>query len=153
MCKIKNIVKRLLRLGRVVWLRWKLRSFWGSRLICENGFFAFVLDDEKIEKFLLFMKNIMADLLHINGEAEFKAEVMDFDGVVLVDCYADRCGPCRMLGPVMEELSDDNADKTVKIVKIDVDNPANGPIAQQFQVSSIPAVFVIKNGEVKENVI
>ena len=53
----------------------------------------------------------------------------------------------------MEELFTDNKWKPVKIVKVDVDNQANWPIAQKFQVSSIPAVFVIKNGEIVDNII
>jgi len=95
----------------------------------------------------------MTNLLHIEWMEHFQNEVVEFDGVVLMDCYADRCGPCRMLGPIMEELQADNQDKSVKICKVDVDNAANQPIAAQFGVSSIPAVFVFKNGKVLQNMV
>jgi len=95
----------------------------------------------------------MSDVLHIVGEDQYKTEVSDFEGVVVVDCYADWCGPCKMLGPVMQELHDDYQGKAVKIVKVDVDNSANQPIAAQFGVSSIPAVYFVQNGEVKNGII
>ncbi|HPC34072.1 MAG TPA: thioredoxin domain-containing protein, partial [Candidatus Absconditabacterales bacterium] len=56
-------------------------------------------------------------------------------------------------GPILDELALDNEGKNVKIVKINVENPENGPLAQSFQVSSIPSVFVIKNGEVVKPII
>ncbi len=58
-----------------------------------------------------------------------------------------------MLWPILDELALDNEWKNVKIVKINVENPENGPLAQSFQVSSIPSVFVIKNGEVVKPII
>jgi thioredoxin 1 len=87
-------------------------------------------------------------LLHLEWVEQFKKEILEFEGVVLLDFWAERCGPCRMLGPILEELSAENEWKAVKIVKANVDSPENGPLAQNFQVSSIPAVFVIKNWEV-----
>lgn len=88
----------------------------------------------------------MAELIHANTAEEFKKEVLDFDGVVLVDFYADRCGPCKMLSPIMEELDNDYAtNDTVKIVKIDVDQ--NQDTAWEFGVMSIPTVYIFKNWE------
>ncbi len=84
----------------------------------------------------------MTGVMHINSEAEFKKEVLDYEGLTVIDFRAERCGPCRMLGPIMEELSQDNAGKDVKIVKINVDE--NPSLAWAFQVSSIPAIFFIK---------
>ena len=92
-------------------------------------------------------------VLHLEGVEQFKSEVTEFEGVVLMDFWAERCGPCRMLGPILEELSTANEGKAVKIIKVNVDSPANGPLAQSFQVSSIPAVFMIKNGEVVKPII
>jgi thioredoxin 1 len=88
----------------------------------------------------------MADIVHANNKEEFTKEVLDFDGIVLVDFYADRCGPCKMLTPIMEELHNDYGDnEKVKIVKVDVD--ANQDVAGEYGVMSIPTVYVFKNGE------
>ena len=69
---------------------------------------------------------------------------MGSDKLVLLDFWAAWCGPCRMIAPVLDELAEENPD--VKIVKVNVDE--NPELANQFQVMSIPALFVIKNGEV-----
>ncbi len=90
----------------------------------------------------------MGNVIYLEGAEQLKTEVLAFDGVVLLDFYADWCGPCQMIGPVMEELATENAEKDVKIIKVDVDSEANREIAAQFQVSSIPAVFVVKAGKV-----
>ena len=74
----------------------------------------------------------------------FEEVVMGSDKLVLLDFWAAWCGPCRMIAPVLEELAEENPD--VKIVKVNVDE--NPELANQFQVMSIPALFVIKNGEV-----
>lgn len=65
------------------------------------------------------------------------------DGVVIVDFYANWCGPCRMLGPVLEELS--NSRSEVKVVKIDVDMEEQ--LARRFGVMSIPALYLFKYGK------
>ena len=67
---------------------------------------------------------------------------------VLVDFYADWCGPCQMMAPVLKEVADEMGDK-VKIIKIDVDK--NQPIAQRFGVRSIPTLILFKNGKILEN--
>ena len=87
-------------------------------------------------------------VIHLEWVDQFKSEIMDFDWVVILDFWAEWCGPCRMLWPVMEELAADNEWKNVKIVKADVEWPGNEELVQKFQVSSIPAVFVIKAWEV-----
>ena len=65
------------------------------------------------------------------------------EGVVVVDFFANWCGPCRMLGPVLEELSD------VKVVKIDVDQEED--LARRFGVMSIPALYLFKDGKQVDN--
>lgn len=67
---------------------------------------------------------------------------------VLVDFYADWCGPCQMMAPVLKEVADEMGDK-VKIIKIDVDK--NQPTAQRFGVRSIPTLILFKNGKILEN--
>jgi putative thioredoxin len=77
----------------------------------------------------------------------FQAEVVDrsMQSVVVVDLWAPWCGPCRTLGPIIEQVVDDTNGKAV-LVKVNVDeNPA---ISQAFRVQSIPAVYALKNGQV-----
>lgn len=69
----------------------------------------------------------------------FKKEVIDSKDVVLVDFNADWCGPCRMLKPMLEEISDD-----YKIVSINIDN--EDELAEEYNVSSIPCLVVFKDG-------
>ena len=66
------------------------------------------------------------------------------EGVTVVDFFADWCGPCKMLGPVLEQLSEEMTD--VKFVKVNVDDEMD--LAQEYGIMSIPAVFAFKNGEV-----
>jgi len=63
-------------------------------------------------------------LIHITSSEQFKTDVVEFDGLSVVDFWAEWCGPCRMLWPIMEELSTDNEGKPVQVVKVNVDeNP------------------------------
>ncbi len=75
-------------------------------------------------------------------------ELISKDQPVLVDFYADWCGPCQMMAPVLKEVAQEMGDK-VKIIKIDVDK--NQPIAQQFGVRSIPNIILFKSGQVVAN--
>lgn len=75
-------------------------------------------------------------------EENFKAETST--GLVLVDFYADWCGPCKMLAPVLEELADEVKD--AKVVKVNVDHAK--ALAIEFKVSSIPNLTLLKDGEI-----
>ncbi|SEN12211.1 thioredoxin [Loktanella fryxellensis] len=81
-------------------------------------------------------------------DATFDAEVRQSDIPVVVDFWAEWCGPCKQIGPALEELSEEMAGK-VKIVKVNVDDNPNSPA--QMGVRGIPALFVFKNGEVVSN--
>lgn len=78
----------------------------------------------------------------------FDAEVRQSNIPVVVDFWAEWCGPCRMIGPALEELSEEMEGK-VKIVKVNVDENPNSPA--QLGVRGIPALFVFKDGEVVAN--
>ena len=73
----------------------------------------------------------------------FKKEVLENSKTVLVDFYADWCGPCKMISPVIEAVAKEN--ETIKFVKINVDEAQN--LAMEYNIMSIPTLVVIKNGE------
>ena len=74
----------------------------------------------------------------------FENEVLNSDKPVLLDFYADWCGPCKMLAPVLHEIAEENAG-TLKVGKINVDEQME--LAMRFQVSSIPMLVVFKDGK------
>ncbi|TXB62334.1 thioredoxin [Phaeodactylibacter luteus] len=80
-------------------------------------------------------------------DANFKETVLDTEGVAVVDFWAEWCGPCRMIGPIIEELSDEYKDK-VKVGKVNVDH--NPEVSMKYGIRSIPTILVLKNGEVVE---
>ncbi len=80
---------------------------------------------------------------HAN-DANFQQKVLDVKGRVLVDFYADWCGPCKLLAPMLEELARD--EPAARIVKVDVDDAQQ--VATQYQISGIPALIVFENGQI-----
>ena len=73
----------------------------------------------------------------------FKAEVLDYKGTVLVDFWADWCGPCRMLSPIVDEVAAENPN--IKVGKINVDEQQE--LSAQFGIMSIPTLLVFKDGK------
>lgn len=80
-------------------------------------------------------------------DANFEEKVLKSEQPVLVDFYADWCGPCRLQGPIIEEVASAVGDK-IKIFKMDID--ANPQTAQKFQIMSIPTLIIFQKGEIAE---
>ena len=85
-------------------------------------------------------------IIHVTAE-NFEESVLKNEKTVILDFYADWCGPCRMLGPVLEKIADERDD--VAVAKVNCDDVPS--LAEAYGVTSIPALFIIKNGEVVAN--
>ncbi len=79
----------------------------------------------------------------------FESEVLKSDKTVLLDFYADWCGPCKMIGPIVAEIADERND--IKVGKINVDDEI--ALANMFKISSIPMLAVIKDGKLTNQII
>ena len=83
-------------------------------------------------------------------DTTFEEEVLKSEIPVLVDFWAEWCGPCRMIGPIVEELGKEYEGK-LKVAKVDVQN--NNDVASKYKIRSIPALLFFKNGEVVDQII
>jgi thioredoxin 1 len=84
------------------------------------------------------------------NESRFNDEVINSDKPVLVDFWAPWCGPCRMVAPVVEDISKEYSER-LKVVKVNVDE--NGGIANKYGIQNIPTLMLFKNGDVKEKIV
>lgn len=89
-------------------------------------------------------------MANVFTDANFQDEVINSDVPVLVDFYADWCGPCKMIAPIVEQLAGEYEGKA-KIGKLDVD--ASQAIAQQYRVMSIPTLLIFKGGQVVDTIV
>ncbi|HWU58730.1 MAG TPA: thioredoxin [Microbacteriaceae bacterium] len=83
-------------------------------------------------------------------DATFQSDVLESDKTILVDFWAEWCGPCRAVGPILDQIGAENSDK-IEIVKLNVDE--NPQTAAKYQITSIPAMKVYQKGEVVKTVI
>lgn len=86
----------------------------------------------------------------IVGDDSFAEVVLNSSGTVLLDCWAPWCGPCRMVGPIMDQLAADSNGK-YRIAKLNVDE--NPQTASQFQIQSIPTMLIFKDGKLVDRLI
>lgn len=83
------------------------------------------------------------------ADNNFKSEVLDQKGIVVVDFFATWCGPCKMIAPIIEELEKEMTD--IKFVKLDVDE--NPEVSNKYQIQSIPTLKVFKDGQDVDTVV
>lgn len=116
-------------------------AFIGIMLLLNN-----VLENETTNK-VNSQENIIEEedkvmIIQVNSE-NFETEVLNSENTVLIDFYADWCGPCKMLSRVVEQFASEN--ENIKVVKINVDDEQD--LAIEYGVMSIPTLVVIKNGQ------
>jgi thioredoxin len=83
-------------------------------------------------------------------DSTFQREVLESNGTVLLDCWAPWCGPCRMVGPIMDQLAAESKGR-YRVAKLNVDE--NPRTAAQFQIQSIPTMLIFKNGKLVDRLI
>jgi len=92
----------------------------------------------------------MGNNTKIVTDASFAADVLQADGPVLVDFWAEWCGPCRQVGPVLEEIAGEYAEK-ITVVKVNIDE--NPGIARDYQIMSIPTMSVFSKGQIVKSIV
>ena len=110
---------------------------------------TFTSPNSRFKKSCIFYNNLLKKALIKaiiqTSDDSFDNDVINSDIPVLVDFWAEWCGPCKMIGPILEELEIEMAEK-IKIVKVDVDS--NNQTAMKYAIRSIPTLIIIKDGSV-----
>ena len=88
----------------------------------------------------------MSDQIVYTSDASFQTDVLNSDVPVLVDYWAERCGPCKMIAPILDEIAGDYKGK-LKIAKVNVDE--NQQVTQKYGIRSIPTLMIFKGGSVQ----
>lgn len=94
-------------------------------------------------------EDVMSNAIEIN-DSSFEQEVLNSENITVVDFWAPWCGPCRKLGPVLDEVASEMGDK-VKVVKLNTDE--NLKTAKEYSISGLPTVMVFKNGQAVERMV
>lgn len=89
-------------------------------------------------------------MVNVFNEDNFEDEVINSDKTTIVDFYADWCGPCKMMSPVIDKIAEENVEK-IKVGKVNVDD--NQELAMKYNVMSIPTILVFKNGKLEKTFI
>ena len=89
-------------------------------------------------------------MVNVFNEENFENEVINSDKTTIVDFYADWCGPCKMMSPVIEKIAEENVEN-IKVGKVNVDD--NQELAMKYNVMSIPTILVFKNGKLEKTFI
>ena len=85
-------------------------------------------------------------MIHLKAE-DFKSEILDFKGTAIVDFYTDWCGPCKVLSPILESLSDKY--DSIKICKLNIENAQE--LAKVYNINSVPFIAAFRNGKLIES--
>ena len=105
----------------------------------------FVVKSQGISFYLKIKRNFIVSVINITDD-NFETEVLKSDLPVLVDFWAEWCGPCKVLGPIIDEVAPEY-DGKIKFTKLNIDqNPATAP---NYQIRGIPTILIFKNGELK----
>ncbi len=84
-------------------------------------------------------------MVNIFNEENFENEVLNSEKTTIVDFYADWCGPCKMMSPVIDKIAEENVEN-IKVGKVNVDD--NQELAMKYNVMSIPTILIFKNGNI-----
>jgi len=95
------------------------------------------------------MESQMKSTIEVN-EANFQAEVLNSEQPVVVDFWAEWCGPCKMLGPVLDEVASEQSGKA-KVAKVNIDQ--NSALAERFGIRAVPTLLYFSGGEVRKQIV